>query len=61
MYLRAVASDPGALAQQIPFYSVKPLYPGLMHALGAVGVPLGLASVLISSVRFGLLGLLLFA
>lgn len=61
MYLRAVASDPGALAQQIPFYSVKPLYPGLMHALGAVGVPLGLASVLISSVSFGLLGLLLFA
>ena len=60
-YLRALASDPSALAEQIPFYSVKPLYPGLMLTLGAVGVPLGLASVLISSVSFGLLGLLLFA
>lgn len=61
VYLRALASDPGALAEQIPFYSVKPLYPGLMLVLGVVGVPLGLASVLISCVSFGLLGLLLFA
>jgi len=60
-YLHALATDPTALAEQIPFYSVKPLYPALMAGLNALGLPLGVASVLISSIAYGLLGLLLFA
>ena len=59
VYLRALAADPSALEEQIPFYSVKPLYPGLMLGLGAIGIPLGLASVLISATAYVLLGVLL--
>jgi hypothetical protein len=61
VYLRQLAADPQALTEQIPFYSVKPLYPGLMFVLAAVGIQVGFASVLISAVAYGLLGLLLFA
>jgi hypothetical protein len=61
VYLHAMATDPVSLAQQIPFYAVKPLYPGLMLALHAVGVPLPLSTVLISAAAFIALGLLLFA
>jgi len=60
-YLRELAADPRALTEQIPFYSVKPLYPALMFALTTLGVQIGFASVLISAVAYGLLGLLLFA
>jgi hypothetical protein len=60
-YRRTILDDPSALAEQIPFYSVKPLYPALMLVLGAVGIPLGLASVVISSVAYALFGLLVFA
>ena len=48
-YLAKIKADPEALRQQLPFYSVKPLYPALMAALGVVGVPLGFGSVLISA------------
>jgi len=60
-YLHALATDPTALAEQIPFYSVKPLYPALMAGLNALGLSLGVASVLISAIAYGLVGLLLFA
>ena len=45
-YLAKIKADPEALRQQLPFYSVKPLYPALMAALGVAGVPLGFGSVL---------------
>ncbi|HEY7132012.1 MAG TPA: glycosyltransferase family 39 protein [Candidatus Limnocylindrales bacterium] len=60
VYLRQLAADPQALTEQIPFYSVKPLYPGLMFVLTSLGVQVGFASVLISAVAYALLGLLLF-
>jgi hypothetical protein len=60
VYLATMAADPVSLTQQIPFYSVKPLYPGLMVALHAVGVPLPLSSLLISIVSFIVFGILVF-
>jgi hypothetical protein len=59
-YLQTIKADPEALRQQLPFYSVKPLYPALMAALGVVGVPLGFGSVLISAAAYAALVLLLF-
>jgi hypothetical protein len=59
-YLRTIKADPEALRQQLPFYSVKPLYPALMAGLSMVGIPLGLASVLISAAAYAALILLLF-
>ena len=61
VYLRAIEADPEALRQQLPFYSVKPLYPALMAGLGLVGLSLGQASVLISAVCYFLTALLIFA
>jgi len=61
VYQRAALADPVSLAQQIPFYSVKPLYPALMLTLGMVGVPLPLSTVLISVLSYAVVGLLLFA
>ncbi len=60
-YLHTMATDPVSLQQQIPFYAVKPLYPALMLALHAVGVPLPLSTVLISVLAYAGLGLLVFA
>jgi hypothetical protein len=59
-YLAKIKADPEALRQQLPFYSVKPLYPALMAALGVAGVPLGFGSVLISAAAYAALILLLF-
>ena len=59
-YLAKIKADPEALRQQLPFYSVKPLYPALMAVLGVVGVPLGFGSVLISALAYAALILLLF-
>ena len=59
-YLAKIRADPEALRQQLPFYSVKPLYPALMAALDLVGVPLGFGSVLISAAAYAALVLLLF-
>ena len=59
-YMRTVAADPEALVQQIPFYSVKPLFPALMIGLRFFGVSLGTAQLLISLASYFLLGLLVF-
>ena len=60
-YMRTVTADPEALVQQIPFYSVKVLFPALMIALRAVGIPLGDSQLYIAVVSYVLLSLLVFA
>jgi hypothetical protein len=45
-----MAEHPNYFIQQLPFYSDKPLYPGLMFLMSLFGVNLVAASVLISSV-----------
>jgi hypothetical protein len=47
-YRRAVAADPEAFRQQLPFYAVKPLYPVLIYALGKAGLQPVIASVLLA-------------
>jgi hypothetical protein len=47
-YRQAVAADPEAFRQQLPFYAVKPLYPALMYAMGKMGFELVGASVLLA-------------
>jgi len=54
-----VAGNAEVFAQQLPFYSVKPLYPFLMYLLSTFGVDLVLASVLIAEVAYLLIGGLL--
>jgi hypothetical protein len=59
-YMQTVTADPQALVQQIPFYSVKILYPAMLLVLSHIGIPLGFASVLISALSYGGLAVLLF-
>lgn len=59
-YMQTVTADPQALVEQIPFYSVKVLYPAMLLVLSHIGIPLGFASVLISALSYGLLAVLLF-
>lgn len=48
-YRRGVFSDQVALAQNVPFYSVKPAFVGLMRAIDSVGIPYPEATHLISA------------
>ena len=59
-YRQAVAGDPGALMAQLPFYSVKPLYPALIAVLSVFGVDPVLASTAIAKTCWVLLGCMLF-
>ena len=59
-YMRTVTADPEAFVQQIPFYSVKVLYPAMLLLMSHVGIPIGLASVLISVAAYALTILLVF-
>jgi hypothetical protein len=56
----AVAKEPQYFIQQLPFYSVKPLYPSLMFLMQGFGVNLVAASVLIVRTAYLGIGLLLF-
>jgi hypothetical protein len=47
-YLETIASNPDAFAQQLPFYSVKPVYPLLIAALAQAGINPAAASWAIS-------------
>lgn len=59
-YRSAVASDPNALAAQLPFYAVKPLYPALIAGFLAVDVDPVIASVWITKVCWIIFGWVLF-
>lgn len=54
---QAVATDPAAFAQQLPFYSVKPAYPLLIRALDALGLEPIRASVWISRAAYAAIGI----
>jgi hypothetical protein len=56
----AISTNPDYFAQQLPFYSVKPLYPMLMYLLSRLGMDLVTASVFISKAAYLLLGAVLF-
>jgi hypothetical protein len=51
-YQDAVAASPEALAQQLPFYTIKPTYPALVRILSAVGVQSVRATQLIALVGY---------
>lgn len=59
-YRAAIATTPTFLVQQIPLYSVKPIYPALMWTLNAAGVDLVTASVIISKASYFGIGILIF-
>ena len=58
-YRRTVASDPVALSQQIPFYSIRVIYVGLIRAVGRLGPSYSEASTLVSAVSGALAVLVL--
>ena len=58
-YLADVARDPESFSQQLPFYSVKPLYPLLIYLLNRLGINVVTASLLISQIAYLLIGGLL--
>jgi hypothetical protein len=47
-YQVTVATDPGAFAEQLPFYSVKPVYPAAIALLAESGVNAAAASFFVS-------------
>lgn len=59
-YRRAAAERPESFLQQIPFYSVKPLYPFLMAAINFGGAGLITAGRLITLVSYWALAALVF-
>jgi hypothetical protein len=58
-YRKTMAGNALAFDQQMPFYTVKPLYTGLVYILYKVGVPLLEATVLPSLIFYVLIGILL--
>lgn len=58
-YRETVYSDPKALEQQLPFYTIRVAYVGLMRGLNAVGLPYPKASYAISAFFAGSAVLLL--
>lgn len=59
-YCRLVAGDAARFAEQLPFYTVKPVYPFLMSLLHRAGVGLVAASVAISAAAYAGICLLLY-
>jgi hypothetical protein len=51
-YRKLVAADAARFQDQLPFYSVKPVYPALMSILNRLGVDLVTASVAISAAAY---------
>jgi len=60
-YRQVVAQDPLAFSQQLPFYSVKPLYPSLIALATHAGIAPVAASSAISKVAWLLLGCVVYA
>jgi len=58
-YRRDVAANPYHFAEQLPFYSIKPVYVALLRALHRTGMPLQESAVAISAASNFLLALLL--
>jgi hypothetical protein len=58
-YRREMAASASSFTQQMPFYSVKPLYTGLVYAGYHLGVPLMSATVLPSILAYIGIGILL--
>ena len=58
-YIKIVARDPQSFAQQLPFYSVKPLYPAMLYLLSKLNIDIVPASILISQISYLLIGGLL--
>lgn len=59
-YRRAVAEDPEVLKAQMPFYSVKPLYPALIAGLTVLGLSAVFASVLVTKASWVAMGCFVF-
>jgi hypothetical protein len=60
-YRRIVAGDAARFVEQLPFYSVKPVYPWLMSLLHRAGIGLVAASVALSAAAYAGICLLLYA
>jgi hypothetical protein len=60
-YRSQIAQNPHFLAEQLPFYAVKPGYPWLIAALSILNVPPVEASVIISRIFYALTMLLIFS
>ena len=58
-YRRAVAAQPEAFLQQLPFYAVKPVYPATISVLARLGVDPVQASFIISRVGYVAIALVL--
>src|SRR5690606_37830950 len=59
-YQQAVAADPAAFEQQLPFYRVKPAYPLLMLGLDRLGLDPARGSVWISRIAYLGIGVVAF-
>lgn len=59
-YRRLVAGDAARFAEQLPFYTVKPVYPWLMSLLHRAGIELVAASVAIAAAAYAGISLLLY-
>jgi len=58
-YRRAMADNSDYFSNQLPFYSIKPLYIGLIWLFHAVGVDVVQATVMVSAVSAIVLGLII--
>ena len=58
-FRKRMAENPNEFYQQMPFYSVKPLYTGFIYAFYKIGIPLIQATVLPSLIGYLFIGLLL--
>jgi hypothetical protein len=59
-YRSAIAENPEQFAQQLPFYTIKPVYPVLMMLGSSLGYSLTASSVAISQIAFCLIAFLVF-
>lgn len=53
-YTRALHADPRAFAEQLPFYTIRPIYVGLVYLLAKCGVDIVFATYAISGVAVAL-------
>ena len=60
IHRQKLATDPAAFYQELPFYSVKPLYTGLVYLIYHQGISLPKATVIPSVVFYFFTGMLLF-
>lgn len=59
-YRSHVARDAERFMDELPFYSVKPLYPWLISLLYRAGAQLPMATVIVSAISYALIPILLF-